>query len=481
MNYRNLCVGIDESLRRVGEVHQASGEGVACVVDSKGTLRGTLSDGDFRRALLSGANLDDTVVDYMNPNPFAMRESARLSDLAKRLSDYKIIPLVDSNGILVDFYSNKHVVGIPVSQPALKGNEIKYVMECLETNWISSQGKYVNQLESNLKDYVGAKDCVAVSNGTVAIQLALSVLGIGPGDEVIVPSLTFGATANAVLAVGASPCFVDIDEDNLNLDIEKTIAAINSNTKAIIPVDLYGVPFQMKLLRSRLKSRPDISVIQDCAESLGAYESGRHTGGYADVCTFSFFANKIITCGEGGAICFFKDGISQKARIMRDHGMDPEQRYHHLYPGFNFRITNIQAAIGCAQLERIDEILVSRRNIFDLYDRELEGLQLRHQSILETSITSPWLYTFRLPGGNVEALQEFMKSKGIDTRRIFAPLHNMSPFKKFKDYGSSSAENSYQFGISLPTFSGMSNQQVQFVADMLKQGIEQNTNLEVLI
>lgn len=476
MNYKELCVSINESLRRAGEIHQATGEGVACVVDTKGALLGTLSDGDFRRAMLSGANLNDSVVDHMNPNPFTMLESSRLSDLAKRLSDYKIIPLVDSDGILVDFFSKKHLVGIPVSQPELKGNEIKYVMECLQTNWISSQGKYVDSFESNLKDYIGAKDCVAVSNGTVAIQLALSVLGIGPGDEVIIPSLTFGATANAVLAVGASPCFVDIDEDNLNLDIEKTIAVINRNTKAIIPVDLYGVPFQMKLLKSRLKSRPDISLIQDCAESLGAFESGRHSGSYADVCTFSFFANKVITSGEGGAVCFFKDGLSRKARILRDHGMDPEQRYHHLYPGFNFRMTNIQAAIGLAQLERIDKILASRRNIFDLYDRELKGLQLRYQSVPEKSITSPWLYTFRLPNGNVEAIQEFMKSKGIDTRRIFAPLYNMAPFKNFKDYGHSSAEKAYQYGMSLPTFAGMSAQKVELIADNLHQGILLNTN-----
>lgn len=476
MNFKDLCLSSGESLRRAGEVHQASGEGVACVVDAKGILRGTLSDGDFRRALLSGANLDDTVDDYMNPNPFVMLKSTSLSDLAERISDYKIIPLVDSNNILVDIYSSKHVIGIPVSQPSLGGNEIKYVMECLETNWISSQGKYVDQFESNLKGYLGAKDCVAVSNGTAAIQLALSVMGIGPGDEVIIPSLTFGATANAVLAVGASPCFVDIDEDNLNLDIEKTIAAINSNTKAIIAVDLYGVPFKMKLLKSRIKSRPDISLIQDCAESLGAFESGKHTGSYADVCTFSFFANKIITSGEGGAVCFFKDDISKKARIIRDHGMDPEQRYNHLYPGFNLRMTNIQAAIGCAQLERIEEILASRRNIFDLYDRKLKGLQLRYQSITKKSITSPWLYTFRIPDGNVVNIQKFMKSKGIDTRRIFTPLHNMAPFKNFKNYGSNSAENAFQFGMSLPTFTGMSAQKVEFVADIFHQGIVLNSN-----
>ncbi len=478
MKIKDLCVSEKDTLETVGKLHQINALGLAFIIDKKGCLLGTLSDGDFRRSILSGASLDDIVINYMNSSPFSMPDNTSLAELAHLVVKYKVIPLINSEGILVDYFSKEHLSGIPVSQPKLNGNEFKYVSDCLETNWISSQGKYVEQFESLLNEYVGAADTLAVSNGTVALQLALSTLGIGPGDEVIIPTLTFGATANSVLAVGATPHFIDINFNDLNLDIDKVIASITSNTKAIIAVDLYGIPFRMKELKSKLAHRQDIYLIQDCAESLGAYESGLHTGSYADVCTFSFFANKIITTGEGGAVCFIKKGLSNKGRIIRDHGMDPEKRYHHLYPGFNYRMTNIQAAIGVAQLEKITDILNLRRNIFTQYNNKLNRAEVLHQELPNMAISSPWLYTIRLPGYNIDKVQEVLKDNGIDTRKIFAPLHNMDPFKMFKNDGGLNANLSYKFGISLPTFSDMTEKQVIFVCGVLNKVLDKKLMME---
>tara|TARA_B110000977_G_C11069391_1_gene489014 strand:- start:319 stop:1764 length:1446 start_codon:yes stop_codon:yes gene_type:complete len=479
MDYRDITLETSASLQDVGSTNQNFGLGAVFIVNEIGELNGIISDGDFRKAILSGASLDELAINYMNKSPFTLPDSTSLADLAENIIKYKIIPIINKDGVLVNFYSNLHTSEVPISQPALKGNEIKYVMECLETNWISSQGKFVNRFESELSKYVNAKATVAVSNGTVAIQLALSVLGVSDGDEVIIPSLTFGATANAVMAVGAKPCFVDVCRDTLNLDINKTLAAINPNTKAIIAVDLYGVPFQMEHLREKLSHRKDILLIQDCAESLGAYNNGKHTGSYADACTFSFFANKIITAGEGGAVCFFKDGYIDKAKVMRDHGMDPNNRYFHLLPGFNYRMTNIQAAIACGQLEKIDHIIDERRKIYNIYDNEFKALDLKFQSITANNSSSPWLYTFRAIGQDIQRIQGLMKINGIDTRRIFQPLPDMPPFKKYMNHGTEVAYEAYRYGISLPTFYGMTSEQALQVSKNLNSAIIKDESLGI--
>ena len=246
---------------------------------------------------------------------------------------------------------------IPIAEPLLEEEELNNVMEAVKSGWISSKGKFIPEFEENFARYCGVKHSVATSNGTVALHLALATLGIKEGDEVIVPTLTFIATANAVRYTGAKPVFVDSNPDYWCIDPEKIEGAITPKTRAIIPVHLYGHPCDMEAIMAVAKKH-DLYVIEDAAEAHGAEHKGRKVGSFGDIACFSFYGNKIITTGEGG-MCLTDDEIlAERMRILRDHGMNPGKRYWHDIVGFNYRMTNMQAAIGVAQLEKIDRVIL---------------------------------------------------------------------------------------------------------------------------
>ena len=249
--------------------------------------------------------------------------------------------------------------------PSLDGNETKYVMDAVQSGWISSLGKYVDQFEGAIRDVTGAKHAIAVSNGSVAIHLALHCLDIGPGDEVIVPTFTYIASVNAIALAGATPVFVDVSPDNWLIDPKSAEAAITSKTKAIMPVDLYSAISDPSIIS--LAKASGLAVVEDSAEVFGTTVAGRHAGLDADVATFSFFGNKTVTTGEGGAVISNDDALAARMRKVKGQGQSLTKRYWHDEIGFNYRMTNICAAIGLAQVERLSEILDRKRAIARFY------------------------------------------------------------------------------------------------------------------
>lgn len=362
---------------------------------------------------------------------------------------------------------------IPMAKPHLGGKEFEYVNECLTTGWISSQGKFVKEFEKRMADYIGVQYGVATSNGTTALHLVLHSLGIGPGDEVIVPTLTFIATANAVHYTGAKPIFVDSEKDTWNIDPALVEQAITARTKAIIPVHLYGQPCKMDEIMDIAK-RHNLYVIEDAAEAHGAEYKGRKAGSIGDVACFSFFGNKIITTGEGGMILTNDQNLCEKMMILRDHGMSKEKRYWHPQVGFNYRLTNIQAAIGCAQLERIDRILKEKRCIKDTYNRHFESYSkiiLPPDNVWSKNVY--WMYTVLLNENKTiprrDYLIDALKKCNIESRPIFYPIHTMPPYYSRASYPV--AEMISRNGISLPSYVGLREEDIARICDAVKNSI----------
>lgn len=349
--------------------------GIAFVVDDIGRLEGVATDGDIRRGLLDGATLESPISRVMNRNARALPAGSDRHKIIESLtSPIRMIPLLDADRRVVDYASLARYTSIPVANPSLDGNERAYVLDCLESGWISSQGGYLRKFEAALAEFLGVEHALAVSNGTVALHLALVTLGIGPGDEVIVPDLTFAASASAVIHAGATPVLVDVESTSWTLDLDKAASAIGPRTRAIMPVHLYGQPADMDGVKA-LADRHGLLVIEDAAEALGSTWKGRRVGTFGDASTFSFFANKIVTTGEGGMAVFADPAKAERARRLRDHGMNPEKRYWHDEIGFNYRMTNMQAAIGVAQMERIESFIKASSRSPNAIARVCPGLR----------------------------------------------------------------------------------------------------------
>ena len=251
---------------------------------------------------------------------------------------------------------------IPVYQPSLTGNEKKYVNECLDTSWISAKGKFVEQFETAFAKYIGADHAITVANGTVALHLALIALGIGRGDEVIVPTLTYVASVNAIAYTEATPVFVDSLKSNWQVDPDDIERKITEKTKAIMVVHLYGHPCDMERIMAIAKKH-DLFVVEDCAEGFGSYFAGQHVGTFGDISTFSFYGNKTITTGEGGMVVTNDETLYARATHLKDQGMAKFRQYWHDVIGYNYRMTNICAAIGLAQLEQAEKFLRQKRDV----------------------------------------------------------------------------------------------------------------------
>ncbi|HUX70816.1 MAG TPA: DegT/DnrJ/EryC1/StrS family aminotransferase [Cellulomonadaceae bacterium] len=359
---------------------------------------------------------------------------------------------------------------IPIASPDLSGKESLYVNECIDSTWISSVGHFITDFEVAFAKVAGCKHVVATNNGTTALHLALSAIGIGPGDEVIVPTLTYIATANAVMYCGATPVFVDVEPDTMNVDPEDVENRITPRTKAIIPVHLYGHPADMTAI-AEIAARHGLVVVEDAAEAHGAQVDGRPVGSLGHVGVFSFFGNKIVTTGEGGAVTTDDDALAQRLRLLRGQGMDPERRYWFPEIGFNYRMTNIAAAIGLAQLERIEHMLERRRQIAARYTRLLgavEGVVLPVQRPDARRVD--WLYTIQVSGFTVEqrnTLIDLLRFDGIETRPVFYPLHVMPPYRSEPPASFPIAERLGAEGISLPTHMLLTDVDISTVCDAL--------------
>jgi perosamine synthetase len=358
---------------------------------------------------------------------------------------------------------------IPVSQPALGPEEEKLVARAIQTGWISYLGEYVNEFEEGFADFCGVKYGCSVSSGTAALHLALLALGIGSGDEVIVPALTFVATANVVTFTGARPVFVDVREEDFNIDPEAIERAITKKTRAIIAVHLYGNPCDMDRIM-RISRSYGLPVIEDCAEAHGAEYRGRRVGSFGKVGCFSFFGNKIMTTGEGGMVVTNNAALRDTINMLKDHG-SRGKRYHHPVIGYNYRLTNIQCAMGVAQLRKIDRLLEERRKISDLYDRYLEGVKgVTVPGEMDECGRVCWLYSVLIEkefGITRDQLAARLAAEGIDSRPFFVPMHKLTPYRARKRFPV--AESLSRRGISLPTFNSLDEKSIRRICLAIKR------------
>ena len=360
---------------------------------------------------------------------------------------------------------------IPVAAPVLDGREKEYVLECLSTSWISSNGRFIVEFEKAFADFCGVEHAVATNNGTTALHLALVSLGLKPGDEIIVPTLTYIASANAVRYCGAIPVFVDNHVPNFNMDPDAIQAKITGRTKGILPVDLFGHPVDLDPIL-QIAENNGLFVLEDAAEAVGARYKGRRLGGHGTCATFSFFGNKIITTGEGGMVTTNDGELAARLRLFRGQGMDPRRRYWFSVVGYNYRMTNIAAAIGLAQLERVDLHLAKRKLIAEGYNRRLTRYSDRF--LLPTAEAwadhAYWMYTIILRESLMVDRDEVMRDldeAGIETRPVFWPMHVLPPYRDTTGEAFPRAEFCSSRGISLPTHGLLTENDMDRVVDAL--------------
>ncbi len=358
---------------------------------------------------------------------------------------------------------------IPVYEPFLQGNATAYVNECLSTGWISSRGGFIARFEQAFADHVQAPGATSVSNGTVAIHLALAALGIGPGDEVIVPSLTYVASVNTILQTGATPVFVDSLEETLQVDPASIRAAITERTRAVMPVHLYGHPCDMDAI-SDICDQHKLLMVEDAAEAFDTRWKGRHVGTFGDVATFSFFGNKTITTGEGGMVLARDPEVLERCRHLKSQGVSKEREYWHDTLAFNYRMTNIQAAIGLSQIEILPEIVARKQAVAAAYREQLSQLPLRTHDPVGDVDHSYWMCSIILDDAAVRnPLRAYLAERGIETRPFFPPAHTMPHCRV--DMSLPVAESLSARGINLPSYPGLTQTDLRFICDTVREGL----------
>jgi perosamine synthetase len=362
-----------------------------------------------------------------------------------------------------------------ILDPDLSGNEEKYLLETIRTGWISSQGSFVKRFEDNFAGYNGSRYAVAVCNGTVALHLALLAGGIGPKDEVIVPSLTFAATANSVIHAGAVPVFADVEPDCWGISPESVKRLISKKTKAIIPVHLYGFPAEMDELR-QIAKKNSLLIIEDAAEAHGTLYKNKRAGSIGDLGCFSFYGNKIITTGEGGIVLTNNKIFYKKMLILKDHGMSTKRKYWHDLVGYNYRMTNMQASIGVGQLEHIDQIIQKKKQIHSWYIDLLgkhRGIMMRYQVSRGSMDPSCWLFAVLLDKMHERGkLLRRLIEDGVDCRPVFYPLHTMPPYRQYrKDGRMRETETIGRLGICLPSSTWLEKVNVEDIICKLEKAL----------
>ncbi|MBW2020573.1 MAG: DegT/DnrJ/EryC1/StrS family aminotransferase [Deltaproteobacteria bacterium] len=362
---------------------------------------------------------------------------------------------------------------IPVNEPWLDGNERKYLNECLDTGWISSEGPFVRKFEELFAARVGRKHGIAVCNGSAALDAAVAALGVGPGDEVILPTFTIISCAAAIVRAGAIPVVVDCDLQTWNMEVREIEAKITSKTKAIMVVHIYGLPVDMEPIVA-LSLKYGLKIIEDAAEAHGLYYKGKSCGSFGDISTFSFYPNKLVTTGEGGMVLTDDDDLAARCRSLRNLCFQAKRRFVHEELGWNFRMSNVQAALGVAQLERLDEFVVRKKRMGKHYMELLSGIPGIRLPLHETKYAENiyWVYGIvlgdEIPFDAKEAMKRFAQHQ-IGTRPFFWPIHEQPVFRKmglFEDVSCPVAERIARRGFYIPSGVGLTDEQMKRVAEI---------------
>ena len=459
----NFTITLPSTLSVILKKINNNEKGLVFVVDKNMILKGSISDGDIRRKILLKGNTNKLVSyqsSVVNKKPIFLKSNTSVENILIKLNEgsktknINCLPLIDDKRRVVDISTKNKTRRYPLAEPTLGSEELKNVIYAVKSGWISSRGAYIQMFEKSFEKYLKGGHAVAVSNGTVALQVALTALGIKKNDEVIVPNFTFGASINAIINSGAKPVIADVSLDNWTLDIKDLKKKISKKTKAIMPVHIYGQPCQIDEIKKIAKEKK-LLIIEDSAEALGATYKNRLVGLDGDCSCFSFFANKTITTGEGGMAVFKKKEVAQKARILINQGLSEEKKYYHNYVGSNYRLTNIQAGIGVAQLEKIGGFLKNRKNIFKVYDqafKNIESIKLLPKNNWSTN--SYWLYTLVINNlGRLkrDQLIQNLQNLGVECRPGFFCLSDMRPFRKFAKGKFSNSRFLSENSISLPS------------------------------
>ena len=455
----------------VGEI------GAVFLVEKNGNFKNLLTDGDIRRSLLKGYGLQSPVTVIEKKDPVVVKFGTPLNEISNKFNDkIKIIPVVNNLNQIVDVHFKDKRAQIPVTNPFLDEYEIELLNECIISGWVSSGGPFVKKFESLVAEHTGTKYAVSCSSGTSGLHLALLANDIGPGDEVIVPTLTFIATANAVRYTGAKPVFVDSDINTWNIDPKLIKDSITSKTKAIMAVHLYGLPADMDSINQIAKDY-NLLVIEDASEAQGAKYKNKMVGSLADMAVFSFFGNKIITTGEGGMIVTNDKYLAEKCRLLRDHGMSKERRYWHQVLGYNYRMTNMQAALGVAQMGKIEKIIEKKKQIAKEY-KEILGHSKGVIFPAEINFTENvfWLFTILIKkdilGISANELMQLMQKHKIDTRPVFPPIHTQPIYNDGKNL--QIAEKIHSMGITLPSSYNLKSKDIQTISNIILNHKELN-------
>lgn len=390
-----------------------------------------------------------------------------------------IIPAADPEVKLVyrsipEFGEEPRRTIIPVCEPTLGGNEMKYVQQAIETNWISSAGRFIREFEARFAEACGVQYGIACANGTVAMHLAMATLGLEPGDEVIIPTFTMIATANAVTYCGAKLVLVDMEPEYWQMDLNQVEDKITPRTKAIVPVHIYGHPTDMDPLMA-LAEKHGLTVIEDAAEAHGAEYKGRRTGGLGHAAGFSFYGNKIITTGEGGMVTTNDRELARLAWNLRDHAFSRERHFWHKYIGFNYRMTNLQAAVGLAQVEQLDAFVAARRRNAAEYTRRLQDIPgIRTPSEAPWAKNVYWMYGILVDeaeyGMNRDQLRRVLAEHGIETRTFFIPMHCQPVYwKQFRGERYPVAEDLCKRGFYLPSASSLRIEEIEYITRVIRE------------
>ena len=362
--------------------------------------------------------------------------------------------------------STSFALRFPVYRPLIGGLEKQYVNECLDSTWISSKGPFIERFEESFARYIGVNHATSVCNGTVALHLALLALGLQPDDEVIVPTLTYIASVNTIVQARCKPVFVDSIDSSWQMDPADIVKKISPKTKAVMAVHLYGHPCNMKEIQ-KICQKYGLFLIEDCAEAFGSMFEGNHVGGFGDIGTFSFFGNKTISTGEGGMVVMNNPDIHKLAYRYKTQGVSQEKTYWHDLIGYNYRMTNICAAIGMAQLEQADVIIGKKRKLAKWYEDALVGLPLKTHQEIGNVKHSYWMCSLLLENPeDRDPLRNHLMKRGIETRPFFYPAHQMPM------YASGAVHPVAEFlsarGINIPSYPALSEEDVNEIAESVR-------------